>query len=59
MMPHDSNGKRAQPCPLPPQTEAELEIQAIRELETMERARNAKRSGYAPKRRRWDHADRG
>jgi len=35
-----------------PMTEEELEAQAIRELERLERARNAKRSGYQPKQRR-------
>ena len=40
---------------LPPKTEAELEAEAIRELERMERALNAKKSGYKPKRRRGYH----
>lgn len=34
-----------------PMTEEELEREAIRELERMQRARDAKRSGYRPKRR--------
>lgn len=42
-----------------PMTEEELEAQAIRELERMERALNAKKSGYKPKDRRWRHANRG
>ncbi|EFL51837.1 conserved hypothetical protein [Solidesulfovibrio fructosivorans JJ]] len=33
-------------------SDAELEAEAIRELERMERALNAKKSGYRPKRRR-------
>ncbi|PSH02668.1 MAG: hypothetical protein CXZ00_16270 [Acidobacteria bacterium] len=32
-------------------SETELEREAIRDLERLERARNAKRSGYTPKRR--------
>lgn len=47
----------ARPAPMRPLSEEEVEAQAIRELERLERTRNAKRSGYAPKRRRWDHAD--
>lgn len=44
----------AMPCPvhMPSMTEAELEAEAIRELERMERALNAKKSNYGPKRRR-------
>ncbi len=39
------------PVHMPPMTEAELEAEAIRELERLERARNRKRSGFVPKRR--------
>lgn len=35
-----------------PMTDEELEREAIRELERMERSLNQKRSGYQPKRRR-------
>ncbi|UJX41102.1 hypothetical protein K9F62_20890 [Desulfovibrio sp. JY] len=35
---------------MPPKTEAELEAEAIRELEHMERALNAKKSNNGPKR---------
>jgi hypothetical protein len=48
-----------QPVHMRPMTEEELEREAIRELERMQRALNAKRSGYKPKRRGWNHADRG
>ena len=44
--------EQARPAHLPPKTDEELEAQAIRELERLERARNAKRSGYKPRRRR-------
>ncbi len=44
--------------PMATKTEAELEAEAIRELERMQRARDAKKSGYRPKRRR-AYADRG
>uniref|UniRef100_I2PZY0 Uncharacterized protein n=1 Tax=Desulfovibrio sp. U5L TaxID=596152 RepID=I2PZY0_9BACT len=48
---------QARPVHMPPMTDEELEAQAIRELERMQRARDAKRSGYKPKRRGWNHAD--
>lgn len=46
--------QRQQPRPvhMPPLSEAELEAEAILELERMERALNAKKSGYRPRRRR-------
>jgi len=47
------------PVHMPPLTDEEMERQAIAELERMGRALNAKRSGYKPKRRGWNHADRG
>jgi len=47
-----SQTQQSRPVHMRPLTEAELEAQAIRELERMERARNAKRSGYQPKQRR-------
>jgi hypothetical protein len=39
-------------------TAEEMEREAIRELERLERARNRKRSGFVPK-RRGGYADRG
>ncbi len=43
--------QEARPIHMPPKSDAELEAEAITELERMERARNAKKSGYKPKRR--------
>ncbi len=51
------NGAKACPMHMPPQSEAELETEAIRELERMERALSAKKSGYKPKRRGGRYAD--
>jgi hypothetical protein len=48
--------QQARPAHLPPMTDEELERDAIRELERMERALNAKKSGYKPRRRR-NYAD--
>jgi hypothetical protein len=48
--------QQARPTHMPPKTDEELERDAIRELERMQRARDAKRSGYKPKRRR-NYAD--
>ncbi len=48
----------ARPVHMLPMTEAELEAEAIRELERMGRALNAKRSNYRPK-RRGRYEDRG
>jgi hypothetical protein len=48
----------SRPVHMPPMTEAELEAEAIRELERMERALNAKKSNYRPK-RRGRYEDRG
>jgi hypothetical protein len=42
---------------MPPLTDAELEAEAIRELERLQRARDAKRSDFQPK-RRWRYVDR-
>ena len=42
---------QVRPAHARPMTDEELEAQAIAELERMERARNAKRSSYKPKRR--------
>lgn len=39
----------ARPVHMPPLTDAELEARAIADLERMQRARDAKRSGYKPK----------
>lgn len=52
---------RSEACPvhMPPLTDAELEARAIADLERMQRARDAKRSGYKPKRRGRNHAGRG
>lgn len=50
---------QARPVHMRPMTEEELEREAIRELERMERALNAKKSGYRPKRRGGRYADRG
>lgn len=47
----------ARPVHMPPLSDAELEAEAIRELERMERALNAKKSGYKPKRRGGRYAD--
>jgi len=45
------------PVQMPPQTDAELEAQAIAELECMQRARDAKRSNYRLKPRGHGYAD--
>ncbi|WP_428558893.1 MAG: hypothetical protein ACP59X_12875 [Solidesulfovibrio sp. DCME] len=50
--------QQAQPVHLPPKSDEEMEREAIRELERMERALNAKRSNYRPK-RRGRYANRG
>lgn len=44
---------------MPPLSEVELEAQAIVELERMGRALERKKSNNKPRRRRWNHADRG
>jgi len=51
-----TQSQQTRPVHMPPLTEAELEAQAIRELERMQRARDAKKSGYKPRRRR-NYAD--
>ena len=43
--------QQARPIHMPTKSDAELKAEAIAELERMERARNAKKSGYKPKRR--------
>ncbi len=50
--------RQTRPVHMPPKSEAELEAEAIRELERMERALNAKKSNYRPK-RRGRYEDRG
>jgi len=47
----------ARPVHMPPLSEAELEAEAIRELERMGRALERKKSNSKPRRRRWSHAD--
>ncbi len=42
----------ARPVHMPPKTEAELEAEAIRELERMERSLNRKKNGDKPRHRR-------
>lgn len=44
--------QQPRPVHMSPKSDAELEAEAIRELERMERALNAKKSGYKPRRRR-------
>ena len=44
--------QQPRPVHMSPLTDAELEAEAIAELERMERALNAKKSGYKPRRRR-------
>lgn len=51
MLTANRNAAVSRPASMQPMTEEELEAQAIRELERLERAKNRKRSGYTPKRR--------
>ncbi len=46
------NDAKARPVHKPPLSDTELEAEAIRELERMERALSAKKSGFKPRRRR-------
>lgn len=51
--------QQARPVHMPPKTEAELEAEAIRDLERLSRALDRKRGGNKPNRRGGRHADRG
>jgi hypothetical protein len=51
--------QQARPVHMPPKTEAEIEAEAIRDLERLSRALDRKRSGNKAKRRGGRHADRG
>ena len=55
----ETNDAAARPDHMPPMTEAELEAEAVNWCERMGRALDRKKSGYKPKRRGWNHADRG
>ena len=59
MAPRNPNMQQGRPVYMPPLSEAELEAQAIAELERMGRALERKKSSNKPRRRRWSHADRG
>lgn len=59
MTPCNSILQQGRSAHMPPKTEAELEAEAIQELERMGRALERKKSGYKPKRRGGRHADRG
>lgn len=49
---NSSTISQPRPVHMPLKPEEELEREAIRELERMERALNRKKSGYKPRRRR-------
>lgn len=59
MTPLNPTMQQGRPVHMPPLSEAELEAQAIVELERMGRALERKKSNHKPQRRRWNHADRG
>jgi hypothetical protein len=59
MAPRNPNMQQGRPVHMPPLSEADLEAQAIAELERMGRALERKKSNNKPRRRRWSHADRG
>ncbi|EHJ47076.1 hypothetical protein DFW101_1065 [Solidesulfovibrio carbinoliphilus subsp. oakridgensis] len=51
MKTHSPYRQIASPILMPSMTEEELEARSIRELERMQQTRDAKRSGYTPRRR--------
>lgn len=59
MTPRNLSMQQGRLVHMPPLSDAELEAQAIAELERMGRALERKKSNDKPRRRRWSHADRG
>lgn len=59
MTPRNPTLQQGHPVHMPPLSDAELEAQAIAELERMGRALDRKKGKSTPRRRRWNHADRG
>lgn len=59
MTPRNLSMQHGHPVHMPLLSEAELEAQAIAELERMGRALERKKGKDKPRHRRWSHADRG